>query len=241
MPALAGPVSQARPFTPPPGPSAIYEQPKNVFRYGEQSIWSTQFLAAGQEIAGGSFPLFRTPLSRNGQGALRPLTIAETNIKLGGRVPNGVAYSVYGISAEYYNGDAGTDASGTDIDVPINAQTGAGSIQNLVNCINSGLLTWEFTQTKVDVAPLHLIGSGGGGFGAFAMDDAGAGALASSGTVQSGPGTIWTYRYHPVELPGDTTFGMLLRFGSRAEAIDTSLTLVRVTLFGFYQNVVEIS
>ena len=237
---LAGPVFNTPQIRVPDGPSSLGSQPKDVFRYGEQSLWSTYFFAANTEIAGNQYPVFQTPLSRTGQGALRAFTIAETNLKLGGRVPNGVAYDVYGISAEFYNGDEGTDAAGTDIDRPINAQNGAGSVQNLYNMLNSGVLTWRFTQTLVDVAPLHMIGSGGGTFGAFSMSDATAVATATAGGVESAPGTIWTYKKHPIALPGDTTFVMLIRFGSRAEAIDTSLVLVRIALFGFYKNLIEI-
>jgi hypothetical protein len=59
--------------------------------------------------------------------------------------------------------------------------------------------------------------------------------------MNNGPGTFWMYRKHPVGLPGSTTFSLLLRFGSRAEAIDTSMVAVRTILFGFYRNLIEIA
>jgi hypothetical protein len=49
------------------------------------------------------------------------------------------------------------------------------------------------------------------------------------------------YRKHPVALPGTTTFAIVLRYGSRAAAIGANGSCaVRVTLLGYYKNVIEI-
>jgi hypothetical protein len=54
------------------------------------------------------------------------------------------------------------------------------------------------------------------------------------------------YRKHPVALPGNSTFSMLIRFGSRAPALapksqSNGSVIVRVVLLGYYKNVVEIA
>ena len=48
------------------------------------------------------------------------------------------------------------------------------------------------------------------------------------------------YRKHPVALPGSTTFAILLRYGSRAAVVGANSQVVRVVLFGYYKNVIEI-
>ena len=61
-------------------PPVGFTQPKNLYRFGELSIWSTQALAAGTVLANSSFRLFTTPLGQNGQGFAQALTISETSI-----------------------------------------------------------------------------------------------------------------------------------------------------------------
>jgi hypothetical protein len=48
------------------------------------------------------------------------------------------------------------------------------------------------------------------------------------------------YRKHPVALPGNSTFSILLRYGSRASAVGASDFFVKVVLMGYYKNVIEI-
>jgi len=57
--------------------------------------------------------------------------------------------------------------------------------------------------------------------------------------MNNGNGQIWMYRKHPVALPGNSTFAIVLRFGSRAAAL-TNQMAVRITLLGYYKNVIEI-
>ena len=48
-------------------PPVPFEQPKNLFRFGEQVIYSTQLHQAGA-IANSQFRLFTTPQGQVGQG-----------------------------------------------------------------------------------------------------------------------------------------------------------------------------
>ena len=126
-------------------PPVPFQQPTKLFRYGEQSIWSTQFFdasAGALAVASSSFRLFSTPIGQTGQG-FQPLSIAETSLKEGGRIPSGVSFDVFGISCHIYAGD---DAAmpDTNFGTPTDSQT---LISNLVNIQNSGVLSWDFLQT----------------------------------------------------------------------------------------------
>lgn len=216
-------------------PPVPFKQPTNLFRYGEQSIWSTQFFdasAGALAIASSSFRLFSTPIGQTGQG-FTPLSIAETSLKEGGRIPAGVAFDTFGISCHIYAGD---DAAmpATNFGTPTDSQA---LISNLVNVQNNGVLAWDFLQTTVDISPIHMIGAGGGAFGSVSQNAAGA----NSGNMNNGAGTVWLYRKHAVALPGQSTFSLLLRFGNYAAPIANNTTLaVKVSLLGYYKNVIEI-
>ncbi|MDP3772638.1 MAG: hypothetical protein Q8Q85_00040 [Gemmatimonadales bacterium] len=210
------------------------EQPKNLFRYGEQAIWSSQLHIGAAVIANTTSRLFTTPLGQVGQGFVAALSIAETNLKEGGRVPSGVAYDVFGLACNIIQSDGTADAAGDDLDVPVNA---AIDMNNLVNVVNNGVLSWDFTQTQVDIAPIVLIGAGGGAYGCIAAQDD---ANSTNGNANNGNGSIWLYRKHPVALPGNSTFAIVLRYGSRTEDITTNSIVIKVTLLGYYKNVIEI-
>jgi hypothetical protein len=209
-------------------PQVPFEQPKNLFRYGEQSLWSTQRHAVNNGIANGTFRLFTTPLGQVGQGFATGLTIAETSLKEGGRIPAGVAFDAYGLSCLFLAGVGGVFAT------PVNTPE---TIIDLINVQNNGVLTWDFVQTQVDIAPLHLIGAGGGAFGALSTT-----ANATTiGQLNNGAGSIWMYRKHPISLPGNSTFSILLRYGANAAAIGaTNDVALKVALFGFYKTAIEI-
>ena len=218
-----------------PIPGVPMEQPKNLFRFGEQTIWSTQFHAATANLASGTFRLFTTPLGQVGQGFANALSIGETNLKEGGRVPSGVAYDVFGVSAQVESSTNTTDANGT-LSNPIVAPAVVG---DLINVIQNGVLSWDFTQTQVDICPVTLAGAGGGAFGAVATADTG--TPITTGHMNNGNGGIWMYRKHPVALPGNSTFAIVLRYGSRAALVSAGNALaIRVVLLGYYKNVIEI-
>lgn len=169
-----------------------------------------------------------------GQGYTAAMSIAETNLKEGGRVPSGVAYDVFGVACQVQHASTGTDQAATVINVAADTQA---LIQDLTNVINNGALRWNFTQTIIDIAPVSLVGAGGGAFGAVAQNAAGA----NSGAMNNGNGHIWMYRKHPVALPGNTQFSVLLDFGTRAAAVGANNGIVaRVVLLGYYKNIIEI-
>lgn len=210
-------------------PPVPFRQPTQLFRYGEQSIWSTQGFAANAVLANSTNRLFATPLGQQGQGFGAALTIAETSLKEGGRIPAGVAFDVFGISCHVY---CGVDL--TNLASPLDTPEKIGNLQNV---LNNGVLSWDFTQTTVDISPIHMIGAGGGAFGSVSQNAAGA----NSGAMNNGAGSVWMYRKHAVALPATTTFSTLLRFGSRAPVVGANFALaIKVALLGYYKNVIEI-
>ena len=221
-----------------PIPPVPLQQPQNLFRFGEQTIWSTFFFPGGAgaaALASTQNRLFSTPLGQVGQGYTNAMSIAETNLKEGGRVPSGVAYDVFGIAAEFSLYSQAADAGGISGE-PVDT---AAEIGQLTSCIHNAVLSWDFTQTQVDICPMILAGAGGGAFGAVAQNAAGA----NSGNMNNGNGSIWMYRKHPVALPGNSTFSIVLRFGSRARTqnnANLNAFEVRTTLLGYYKNVIEI-
>ena len=219
-----------------PVPPVPLQQPQNLFRFGEQTIWSSLNFNGADALASTTNRLFSVPIGSTGQGFQNALSIAETNLKEGGRVPSGVAYDVFGISTEVSLGSRPADNSTAPTitqGVPIDT---AAEIADLTNILHNGVLSWDFTQTVVDICPVILAGTGGGAFGSVSQNAAGA----NSGNMNNGNGSIWMYRKHPVALPGNTTFSVVLRFGSRAAAIGTNAVNVRLTLLGYYKNVIEI-
>ena len=212
-------------------PAVPMQQPKNLFRYGEQSLWSTQMHIGGAALANASFRLFSTALGRTGQGFTGGMTIAETNIKQSGRIPNGVAFDCFGVASQFYKSDGVAD--GGDITVAVN---NTADVDELINTGYNCCLAWDFTQTQVDIAPFDLCGAGGGAFGAVSTTQ----NASDVGAMNNGNGGIWMYRKHPVALPGATVFSILLRYGSRAAPVGTNSQVIRVVLFGYYKNVIEI-
>jgi len=223
-----------------PIPSVPFNQPKNLFRYGEQTLWSTQLHADSAALANGTFRMFTTPLGQVGQGFTQSLSIGETNLKEGGRIPSGIAYDVFGVACQIgRSGKSETSSAVATLGKGITVQA---QIQVLRDIEANGVLSWDFTQTQVDIAPIELIGAGGGTFGSLSVS---ANVATSVGNMNNGAGSVWLYRKHPVALPGNSTFSILLRYGSRAAAIPTAGGdgidyFVKVVLLGYYKNVIEI-
>jgi len=216
-----------------PIPPVPFSTPQNIFRFGEQTLWSTQLLGqAAAAIANTTFRVFTTPLGQVGQGFTAGLTIAETNLKEGGRVPAGVAYDVFGVATELTSSTALVNAVEGTITNPAST---AGLVTDMLNVQRNSALSWDFTQTTVDICPVTLAGAGGGLFGAEATTL----NNTSVGHMNNGNGGIWMYRKHPVALPGNSTFAIVLRFGSRAANLVNQMA-VRITLLGYYKNMIEI-
>ena len=201
------------------------ELPKEVLRVGEQSIWSTNRIAAGA-VASQQFRFFTTPLGQTGQGFAAGLSIAETNLKEGGRIPSGLAFDCLGLACIMQAGDVQAGA------VPDNLST----VQTLTR---HGVLSWDFLQTVIDVAPCSLIGAGGGINVGISQANAGAAAAADVISVGNGFGGLWVYRKFPVALPANSTFNVLMRIGNNAP-VTAALYDVKVAMIGAFKTAIEI-
>lgn len=217
-----------------PIPGVPSQQPTNLFRFGEITLYSTHAFPAATALANTTNRVFTSALGSSGQGFTGGLTRTETNLKESGRIPSGQAYDVYGVSGQILGAEPTAGLAGF-MDEPFNDSVA--TVQTLVNIVNNGILQWDFTQTAVDICPLMLAGAGGGVFGAISQNAAGA----NSGAMNNGNGGIWMYRKHPVALPGNTTFAVQIIFGSRAAPIPALFGVaIRVVLLGYYKSVIEI-
>ena len=207
------------------GTSVPLELPKEVLRVGEQAIWSTSRIAAGA-VASQQFRLFSTPLGQQGQGFAAAMSIAETNLKEGGRIPSGLAFDCLGIAFIPQGGD--TDAAHV-----------ADVTQDVQTFLRHGVLSWDFLQTVIDIAPCSLIGQGGGVNAMRLGANQGAAAAADVNVAVNGFGGLWVYRKFPVALPANSTFNVVLRMGANAPAT-TALYDAKVALIGAFKTAIEI-
>ena len=213
-------------------PSVPFQTPTNLFRFGEQSIWSTALL--GTTIANTQTRIFSTANGQVGQGFSNALSIAETNLKEGGKTPAGVAYDVFGVAAEIVSNSTNAETGG--VLATLNQQNNtAALVQDALTVQHYAVLSWDFTQTVIDICPVTLAGAGGGLYGALSTTQ----NNVAVGHMSNGNGNVWMYRKHPVALPGNSAFGILIRVGSRSGALSVQTSL-RVTLLGFYKNIIEI-
>ena len=193
-------------------PSVPFQTPTNLFRFGEQSIWSTALL--GTTIANTQTRIFSTANGQVGQGFSNALSIAETNLKEGGKTPAGVAYDVFGVAAEIVSNSTNAETGG--VLATLNQQNNtAALVQDALTVQHNAVLSWDFTQTVIDICPVTLAGAGGGLYGALSTTQ----NNVAVGHMSNGNGNVWMYRKHPVALPGNSAFGILIRIGSRAPAL----------------------
>ena len=210
-----------------PPAGALLEQPNRLFRYGEQTLWSSQFLPGATAVANQSFRLFTTPIGQVGQGFSLPLSRAETNLTVGGQLPQAQAFDVFGVALQIAHSTAAVDGATLNA-----AADTVAEIQDLLDILNNVVVQWVFSQTFVDIAPAMLVGQGGGAFGALSGG-------ATGGHMNNGNGACWLYRQYPVALPALVVFGVQLIFGSRAAVIGANALSLRVALLGYFKNLVE--
>ena len=226
-----------------PIPGVPQHQPSNLFRFGEITLYSTFALGGAGivNVANTSNRMFATPLGQQGQGFPGALTVTETNLKEAGRIPSGQAYDVFGVAGQVMGWQQATD----QLNLPFNASGNPGTaaagnganVADLQSIVNNGVFLWDFTQTQVYICPLMLAGAGGGVFGAISQSA----GQANGGSMGNGNGGIWMYRRHPVALPGNSTFAVLLNFGSRASQLAAATGVaVRCVLLGYYKSVIEL-
>lgn len=211
------------------GQAAGFRLPTEVKRYYEGDLWSSYFFADTAATANTDNPLFSTAIGNSGAGfpvAWGPMSISETNMEENGRIASGLAYTVRQIAIEPHYDD--------------NRAVIGADLRNLqFFCVP----IWKFLNTEVPVAPVSMIGQGGGIFGSTADTGAAEGGLGGSRVaLNNGAGQTFVYYELPVLLPANTTFSLRLRFGSNATVIDGGLGasdfIVRAHLLGVITSAV---
>lgn len=216
-----------------PPEGAMLKQPDNVFRYGEQCLWSSQFLPGGASVANQQFRLFSGAIGNVAQGYTLPLSRAETNLTIAGQLPQSEAFDVFGVALQIMHSTATTD-SGAVMNAPADSDA---EISDILTILNNCVLQWVFTQTFVDIAPAMLVGQGGGAFGAVSTTQ----NDTDRGHMNNGNGACWLYRQYPIALPALVVFGLQLVFGSRAPAIGTNAIALRGVLLGYYKALLAVA
>ena len=202
--------------------------PTELKRYYEGDLWSTFYFANAAATASTSNRLFSTPIGQQGQGFPAQLSQAETNLREAGRVPSGFAFTVRSLAIEpKYDDNFGIVRA------------------DLLNIQFYSVLSWSFLNTDIEVAPIQLIGAGGGIFGSTADTGAAEGGLGGSRTIlNNGAGQVWNYSSLAVLLPANTTFNMILGFGTNATVIDGGSSnanlLARLHLLGMTTTAIPV-
>lgn len=215
-------------------PSVSQAQQTSLFRYGETTHFSTYFWPGASTLSGTQPRWFTTALNQVGQGFTQPLSPSETNIIVGGQLPQAQALDVYGIAFQPMFASAATDVAGTSLDQPCVTND---TITDLLNLQNNLLLQWKFSQTSIDIAVVKLIGEGGGAFGAISTTQ----NATDRGHMNNGNATVFLYRDFAVTLPGLTSFAILGQFGVHAAAVGTNGLAARVVLLGQYKYLIDVA
>lgn len=208
MPYGAPGYSLARPGVPSLPPM---ELPKQIARVEEGALWSTWDLGTDNTAkASTTRSFFGQALGAQGQGFGRALGYVETNMRVGGMIPAGLAFAVQAIAIQPYMClDAPTSA------YPIPAT-------ELFDIQNNSALQWSLYGSTIDLCPTILAGAGGGVYGSSA-DTGGAWGLAGVGSMVAlnhGAGQVWTYTSQPLGLPAQQQFSLDLIFGASAAPIE---------------------
>lgn len=206
-------------------PAASLQPQQDLVRLYEKGLWSTQRYADAAAVAGTESRLYTTQKGQVGQGFGAALSIAETNMRESGRIQQNEAFDVYAISALVYY----LDNSGV-------------VYADLANILHHSTLIWDFSTTTLEIAPLHLIGAGGGPMGATADTGGAEGTPGSRIVLNNGNGNVWLYQEIPIILNAGTTFALVHQWGSSAAVIDggtlNSALALKTTLLGRFQSAI---
>lgn len=193
----------------------LFAVPNAIQRVYEYDLYSSASYGAGSNMAGqATTRLFSYALGAAGPGFAGNSTISETNMPVGALAPGGETYEVTAIALEIFG----------------NANI-APLIADVRSIMRFGVLYWEFGQTLVlPIAPIPMIGAGGGIFG----------MTADTGTPvtqpNNGNGGLWMYSNVVVSIPSTQSFAVQVQYGTGGQAAGvatalTAITQIRCSLF----------
>lgn len=191
----------------------LFAVPTGIQRLYEYGLYSSaQFAALANMNGQPATRLFSYGLGTAGPGFAVGSSISETNVQVGAIAPGNETYEVTAISMEIFGAS--------------NVGVLMGDLRAIMRL---GVVVWEFGSTTfLQVAPISMIGAGGGIFG-FSAD---AGTPVTVGN--NGNGGLWMYQNVVVSIPATQAFALQCQWGSGGIAANTALTnatQIRATLF----------
>lgn len=186
-------------------------QLSNVMRTGSGVLYHTIALTvAGGSLSNSIQNFFGTPKGQAFPGSAVAATLAETNLLTGGQIPGGNAFTVHGLAMQYFY--TASKASLTAAD--------------LHNLVDSSVLSWNLSQTSIEIAPTSMIPSGAPISGVAGT----VGAVVSELAATSG-----IFRIKPMVLAPNAVFGISMQFGSSATTPSATIH-ARCVLVGEYMS-----
>jgi hypothetical protein len=231
---LAGPGVGFGRNTPLPGNQGMFAIPTGVQRMAEQTYYSTYHFNAGETLGANNL-LFAVPVNQQGQG-FSQMSLSETNLVVGSQNTGDVTFDVTSIACEVLG--AKSAASGTTIPGLL-----VSDLRTIQRC---GILSWAFggqvNTSRIGIAPLSMVGAGGGIYG----------ATGDTGTpttfVNNGNGSIWFYQRVVIVLPAFQTYNLVADFGNGGAVTGNAslqaviaATDIRISLFNQVRQALPIS
>lgn len=182
----------------------LFAVPTGIQRLYEYDLYSAGRFAAGTNLNGQAVTrLFTYSQTQVGPGyAGVNSSVSETNMLVGSIAPGNETYEVTALAFEIF-GDA-------------NVAVLMGDLRAVMRL---GVLFWEFGSTTVmAIAPVPMVGAGGGIFG-FSADT---GTPVTAGN--NGNGGLWLYQNVVVAIPATQSFALQVQWGSAGQAAAIALT-----------------
>lgn len=192
--------------------SGLFSVPNTLQRVYEYGLYSSAKIAAATNLASfGPLKLFGYNDQQIGPG-FSAGSQSETNMVVGSLAPGGETYEVSAMACEIL-GDT-------------NVGILAGDMRAVMRL---AIPTWQFGSTLfLQIAPIPMIGSGGGIFGMT-------GDTATPLTVlNNGNASFWSYQSYVVAIPATQSFAIPIFFGNGGQTGSIALTaavVLRWTLF----------
>lgn len=207
-----------------PGGAGYFRVPTGIQRFYEYDLYSAAKFDAATNMNGQADTLFfayNTGGTGPGYGGIQA-SVSETNMQVAAMAPGNDTYEVTSVAFEVFG----------------NANV-AVLLADLRAILRLGVLQWQFgSETTLMIAPVSMIGAGGGIFG-FSADTATPATAANNGN-----GGFWVYSNVIVAIPATQSFTVKCRWGTSGQAAAitlTNATQIRCHLFNQARTAVPIA
>jgi len=192
----------------------LFAVPTGIQRLYEYGLYSTGRFNAATNMNGQAVTrLFSYSQGQAFPGTAGPVaSVSETNMQVGSIAPGNETYEVTALSFEIFG-----DANVAPLHLDIRA------------LMRLGVLFWEFGSTTImAIAPIPMIGAGGGIFGTTAD------TATPVTSLNNGNGGLWMYQNVVVAIPATQSFALQSQWGTSGQVAAIALTnptQFRATLF----------